>query len=304
MALNVSQLLILAAIRESGSISGAARRLGVSQPGVSKQLRALERFVGHPLIVRGGRGARFTETGAVLAEYATRIVAITEAAERAVADASSLKTGRLAVGATPTIANHLLPEVIVRFQARFPGISLHVETQSAAVLCERVIDGALDLGLTQAAVDGPDVRTAVIGREEMIVIAPAAHVLAKRKRVMPRDLEEVPFVLRVGIDGQPSWASRTLARSGVTVRPRLTVGSTAAVKHAVGAGVGLALISRLAVRDDLASGRLVQVRVRGLALSRPVYHVTSARRLQTRAAAAFLPLIGRALRGTPSRKRR
>ena len=240
---------------------------------------------------------RPTAAGAVLAEHAARVFAESAAAERAVADVAGGRAGRLAVGAGPTAGVYLLPRAIVAFRQAHPGVRFTAETAGVDVLRQRLLDGRLDLAVTEAPIPPAAELTATVLRHDVLVpIAAAGSPLAGRRSVTPAEFCREPFVARQTADGEPSLAERTLAGRGLVVRPVLTVDSTEAIKQAVMAGVGVALVSRLAVSAEVAAGRLVRVAVRGLAVRHPVYHVRRTDRSPAPAALAFVRLLADGVR--------
>ena len=303
--LNLHHLEVFHAVARAGSVSRGADALGISQPAVSKQLRQLERAVGTPLLDRHAKGVRPTAAGAVLAEHAARIFALTAAAEAAVADVAGLRAGRLRVGAGPTAGVYLLPRAIVAFRRAHPAVRLSAETEGPDVLRQRLLDGLIDLAVTEAPVAPAAELTATVLLHDVLVPVAAAHSpLAARRSVPPDEFCREPFVARQTATGEASLAERTLASRGLAVTPVLTVDSTEAIKQAVMAGVGVALVSRLAVATEVAAGRLARVAVRGLSVRHPVYHVRRRDHAPSPAAAAFVRLlVGREGTATASSRR-
>ena len=297
--LNLHHLEVFHAVAETGSVSRGADRLGVSQPAVSKQLRQLERSLGATLLDRHPRGVTPTAAGRVLADHAARIFSLAAAAGAAVADVAGLRAGRLAVGAGPTAGVYLLPPAIVAFRQAHPDVRLTAETEGPDVLRQRLLDGRIDLAVTEAPVAaGAELTATVLLHDVLVPIAAAGSPLAGRRSVRPDEFCRHPFVARQTVTGAPSLAERTLAARGLTVTPVLTVDSTEAIKAAVAAGVGVALVSRLAVSAEVAAGQLVRVNVRGLAVRHPVYHVRRRDRSPSVAAAAFVRLLSSAARAS------
>src|SRR5687767_2090471 len=130
MPLNFSQLAAFRAVADAGSVGRGAEKLLVSQPAVSKHIRQLERTLGVTLFDRTPKGVRLTSAGALLADYARRIFSLADEAEQAIADLRGLRRGRLAIAASPTLSVYFLPEVLVRFRRKFPGVMLSVEVEN------------------------------------------------------------------------------------------------------------------------------------------------------------------------------
>ena len=297
MALSFTQLAAFHAVAAAGSVGRGAAALGVSQPAVSKQVKLLERSVGAVLFERTARGVRPTAAGEVLADYARRIYALAREAEQAMDDLQSLRRGRLVIGASPTVGTYLLPELLVRFRQRFPGVHLALEIENAQALQRRLAEGQLDFGLSEVPPQREELDARPFGQDRLIAVAARSHPLARRrKRVTLARVCHEPFVVRETGSNTKSLVERLLAGRGLAVTPVLSVGSTEAIKRAVVAGLGVAIISALAAGPELAARRLVELRVTDLKLSRPLYHLRLRGKRESKAATAFLCLVDRAAR--------
>ena len=298
--LNLHHLAVFYAVVSAGSVSRGADALGISQPAVSKQLRLLERSLRTVLLDRQPRGVTPTAAGRVLAEHAGRIFTLAADAERAVADVAGVRAGRLAVGAGPTAGVYLLPRAIVAFRQAHPDVRFTAETEGPDVLRQRLLDGRIDLAVTEAPIEpAAELSATVLLHDVLVPVAAAGSPLAAQRSVTAEQFCGHPFVARQTATGRPSLAERTLLARGLTVVPVLTVDSTEAIKQAVMAGVGVALVSRLAVATDVAAGRLARVNVRGLSVRHPVYHVRRRDRSPSPAAAAFVRLLTRPPAASP-----
>ena len=302
MPLNLNHLAVLHAVAEAGSVTAGAERLMVSQPAVSKQLKEFGRALGAPLLERRGRGVRLTPAGELLVGYARRIFALAQEAEAALGDLQALRSGSLSVGTGPVIGTYLLPDVLVYFRQRFPGVRVRVEIAGAEALRARLEEDALDLVLADEAIASERVERRAFMSDPLVAIAPPRHPLARRRGgargVTVAELCRESFV--AGEPGSPTRAlfERHLANAGLSVEPAITLGSTEAVKRAVMQGLGLAVVSRLSVGGELASGRLVALRVPGLSVSRTLYEAWSRGRPRGKLARAFHCVLEHAARGT------
>jgi len=298
MPLNLTHLAAFHAVAEAGSVTLGAERLLVSQPAVSKQVKLLEREVGAKLFDRTATGVRPTDAGRLLADYARRIFSLAAEAEAAMSDQSGLRRGSLSVGAGPTLGTYLLPRALVYFRQRFPAIRLHTEVARAHLLRAALLDGAMDMAVTNADVHWPDVEARAFMTDELVAIAPPSHPLARRRRVTPEQLCREPFVVRETGSQTQSLVERTLAGHGHALDAVLALGSTEAVKEAVAEGLGVAMVSKLAVESDVARKRLAVLRVKGLSIRRPVYLLRARGRQESKAAHAFGCILKHAGRGT------
>jgi len=273
MDLNLNHLRILGAVAATGSIGRAAERLTVSQPAVSKQLATFESNVGLPLVERLPRGVRLTHAGQVLADYARRIDDLQAQACDAIEELRGGARGRLRVGASTTIAVYLLPEIIVAYRRKYSEVSLQTTVGSSDSIARQLADDAIDLGLAEVAPSHPSLEATVFREDQLVAIAPPSHPLARKRSVTVEQLCAEPFVVRDTGSETKSYVERELARRGLSVSAAMSVGSTEAVKRAVAAGIGVAIVSKLSIDLEVRARRLTVRPVRGLNIRRPLYMV-------------------------------
>ena len=269
----------------------AAERLHISQPAVSKQLRELERSLGMALFHRLSKGVRLTEAGELLAGYARRLFDLEAEAERALAELRGLERGRLRVGASTTIGIYLLPEVFAAFQQQYPGVELQLEIANTREIQRRMLDNELDLGLTEGVVEGEEFEVEIFLRDAIVAIVPPSHALLKSAPVTAETLCREPMVAREAGSGTRSVVERALADRGLTACPAMALGSTEAIKRAVAAGVGVALVSRLALGLELEVGKLSMLPVVDLEIYRPLHRLKLRGKYEGRAVREFLRLL-------------
>ena len=305
MPLNLHHLAVFHAVANSGNVTRAAEHLMVSQPAVSKQIKTLERAVGTTLLERHGRGILLTDAGRVLASHARSIFAMAEEAERALADLAALRGGTLAVGVTPTIGTYLLPDVLVYFRQRFPGIRVAVQTANAKTLSAALAEGAIELVLGDETVVSPQMQRRQFMLASFVAVAPASHRLSRKRQVTFADLASESMVVREPESSEGWFVHRRLAELGFAASQPLELGSTEAIKRAVLGGLGIAVVPRLAVEGEIADRKLVVLRMPELSIARPLYEIWDSRRTRSKASRAFHCVIEHAVRGTlPKRPRK
>jgi DNA-binding transcriptional LysR family regulator len=299
--LSPHHLLIFHAVAQTGSVSAGAERLMISQPAVSKQIRLMERQLKARLFDRHAKGVALTTTGLMLADYARRIFTLLDEAEHALADVSELKRGSLSIGAGPTVGVYLLPAAMVRFRRQHPGILLKAETESPELLRHRLLDGMIELAVSESPVLSPHLVSKVLLTDILVPVVAASHALASSRSVTPEAFCRQPFITRQVDSDNGSLAGslveRTLAARGLQVTPILTVSSTEAIKQAVIAGLGVAMVSRLAIQTEIAAGLLVELNVKGLRIRHPIHHIWRVGRSQSKIAASFLGMLKEASLG-------
>ncbi len=283
--MNLNHLALFDAVAQAGSVSAGAERMAVSQPAVSRQLAEFERCLGVRLFDRLPRGIRLTEAGELLARFARQVFALVQSAEQALEELRGLERGRLAIGASTTIGSYWLPAVLAKFHRTYPGIHVSLDIGNTEAIQKRLLDGTLDVGLTEGFVDMPGLDARVFRTDELVPIVPAFHPFARARSLTLARFCQEPFLLRESGSGTRSVIERALAGRGVTIRPIIELGSSEAIKQAVAAGMGVAIISRLAANTDRDRGRFVVVTLRDFTLQRSLHllqghgrHVSAAQR--------------------------
>ena len=300
--INRNHLALFRAVAEAGGFSRAAEVVHVSQPAISMQVSELEEALGTALFDRLPRGVRLTDAGETLLGYAQRIAALEGEAERAMRELRGLERGRLSLGASQTIGSYLLPALLGRFRTRHPAVELQLTIANTEEIKRHLLDRTLDLGLIEGTSPQDEgLSGRVFSEDELIVVAPPDHPFTARAKDKPRpkpitvsQLCAQPHVVRELGSGTREVVERALAKCGATLgHIALTLSATEAIKRAVMAGLGLAVMSRLCVGSELAGGLLVEVPVRGLKLRRPLYELTLSGKQSSPSVRAFAALLGK-----------
>jgi molybdate transport repressor ModE-like protein len=272
-------LELLAAVARSGSLSTAAHELGISQQAASSRIRTMEALVGAPLLTRTRRGSALTGTGELVVQWADRVLEAAEQLDAGIASLRSDRRGHLAIAASLTIAEHLLPGWVVALRsAQQQRGQEPTEVTMTATNSERVAAlvgaGEVDLGFVEGPSAPSGLRRRLVGTDELVVVVGPTHPWASRgrRRVSAATLAATPLVVREAGSGTRTVLERALKDLEVAA-PALELSSTAAVRAAVAAGAGPAAVGAHAVRDDLATGRLVRINVTGLDLTRQLHAV-------------------------------
>ena len=289
--MNRNHLALFHAVAQAGGISRGAERLHVSQPAVSKQIKELEDALGIRLLERLPRGSRLTDGGKLLAQYVQRLAVVEEETAQAIEEFRGLKRGRLAVGASTTIGAYLLPQVFGEFHRQHPDIELQLEIANTETIQNQLMEGSIEVGLTEGLMEAEHLDSEVFHEDELVAIAPRGHPLLKQKRVTARELCREPFILREAGSGTRAVVERALGKRGLTVKPVLSLASPEAIKRAVIAGVGVAIVSRLAIGCELQIGSLVVIPVKDLVIRRPLHLQKLQSKSPSPAVCQFLKLL-------------
>lgn len=272
---DLSALEVLSAIAKTGSLSAASRAVGTSQQAVSARLTSIEAQVGVRLVTRTPRGTLLTPAGEVVAEWADQVLDVAQRVDTGLASLRAERRSQLKVAASQTVAEHLLPRWLVSLQAAAqrrgavaPEVTFDATDSEGAIAAVR--DGRAELGFIETRGPLRGLRSRVIGHDELILVVPPDHKWVRRSApITVAELRQTPLVSRKSgwrlllggdepLDGdEPEPAAHPLEFA-----------SAAAVRAAVLAGAGPAVMSRLAVSDDLGHDRLRAVAVADLDLRR------------------------------------
>ena len=289
--MDTRQLAAFCAVVERRSFSHAAERLGVTQPAVSLQVRALEKRLGTQLLDRSGRRVEPTDAGWRLYRGAQRMLTLEDQLLAEVAATSEGElAGDLVLGASTGPAAVVVPVVLGEFQRENPGVRVFLTVSDTHSVVERVAARELELGIVGASRRHRGVRFEPFFSDEVILVCPPGHRFAART-VTLEELREEPLILMQEGAGVRQIVEDGLRRQGVRLRDldvRLELGLQESVRRAVEAGYGVTFISRTAVESELAAGRLAEARVEGLEATREISLASASGRARTRIADAFV----------------
>ncbi|MEU3469689.1 LysR family transcriptional regulator [Streptomyces sp. NPDC006687] len=266
---DLGALELLLAVARLGSLSGAARRLGITQPAASSRIRAMETRLGVALVDRSPRGSTLTAEGALVTDWARRVVEAAEAFDAGAQALRGRRDSRLRVAASMTIAEYLLPGWLIALRGERPGTAVSLHAGNSADVAQRVLAHEADLGFVEGLSVPDGLDSAVIAQDRLVVAVAPAHPWARRSRgVEPAELAATPLILRERGSGTRQVLDAALAPVGGLAQPLLELASTTAVKAAALGGAGPCVLSELALVEELAARRLVPVPVSGAALAR------------------------------------
>ncbi len=280
-----AELRAFDATARSGSMSAAARLLGLRQPTVSAHIASLERAYGVELFHRRGGRIELTGFGALLHEVTHRIYRGEEQAAALLLAARSHYEGVLRLGA---IGPYNVTPMVARFRQSHPQVRVAVALGDSRRVAARVLDQQDDLGLLLHAVDDPRVHCLPYRRQPLVVLAPAGHPLAHGGPLTLHDLQGQEFVLREEGSRTRQNFLAGLAAAGVSVRTSVEMGSREAVREAVAQGLGLGVAARPAFVPD---ARVVVLDIPGLALHTHVHVICLRERREAPLVAAFLRVV-------------
>ncbi|MGH3436101.1 MAG: LysR family transcriptional regulator [Sciscionella sp.] len=267
----IGALDLLLSVARLGSLGKAARAHGISQPAAASRIRNLERLVGVSLIIRGSAGSALTEQGAVIVDWARRVVDAAAALDAGIAALRNQQASRIRLACSMTIAEYLLPGWLAELRRRRPEAMIGMQVINSAAVAELVRDGAVDLGFVEGAELPDGIESHGVAHDELMLVVHPGHAWASRRQpVSAAELATTQLITREPGSGTRYTLDHQLAQLGFVARPDpiMELSSTTAIKAAVEAGIGPAVLSSLALTEDLAQGRLVMVPTAGLDLRR------------------------------------
>jgi DNA-binding transcriptional LysR family regulator len=257
MDVRLSHLRTLREVARRGSFSRAGEALRLSQPAVSLHIRQLETEFGVTLLERLGKRAFPTAAGEILLAHGERAFAEIEAARTALSRKGDAVGGRVRLGTGGTASIYLLPPLLRRLRLRHPALELTVTTGNTRDIAQAVIDNALDVAVVTLPVAARELNVTPFYRDGLVVIAPGEARWRKRKSIAPETLAREKLILferggaiRAVMDG---WFAKARTAPSVTME----IGNAEASKKLVGAGLGLSIISSVAVKREVAAGEFV-----------------------------------------------
>ncbi|EHR50821.1 transcriptional regulator [Saccharomonospora marina XMU15] len=267
----IGALDLLLSVAKLGSLGKAAREHGISQPAAASRVRNMERLIGVPLIVRSATGSQLTDEGAVIADWAGRVVDAAAELDAGISALRNQQASRIQLACSMTIAEYLLPGWLAELRRRLPAATIGLQVVNSAEVAELVLSGKADLGFVEGARPPEGLRAYPVARDQLLLVVPHDHPWARRTEpVSASELAATPLISREPGSGTRYVLDHELEGLGYHSRPApiMELSSTTAIKAAVEAGIGPAVLSSLALAEDVAQGKLVVVPMQGLDLRR------------------------------------
>jgi len=244
------------------SFTKAADVLFMTQPAVTFQVKQLEEHFNARLFERSPGKIALTPAGRLVLSYAEKILALSEEMETRVGELTGAVSGPLLLGASTTIAEFMLPQILGEFKARHPQVQAHLSVANSETIENRVADNTLDLGLIESPSHLPSLNTEVCCDDELVMICAPGHALALRPAVPAEELAEHPYVSREEGSGTREFADQYFKRCGVAVEDLevvMELGSPEAIKGVVATGMAVSIVSRATIAKEVKLGLLVAV---------------------------------------------
>lgn len=268
--MNLRQLELFTEVAETGIVSHAAKKLYMSQPAVSQTIADLEDSLGLKLFDRLKHKMQLTFAGEILYQYSKKILSLVDEAESQMLDMANLKMGRLRLGASTTIGIYLLPHLLGEFKQQYETIQSTCVIDNTSVIEEMLLTNQLDIGFVEGLVHSAEIEIQKVMDDEIWLICSPQHRWAREVRLVidPVEIAGEALILREQGSGTREVVEKKLKEHNVCYEVWHVLNNTEAIKRAVAADIGIAFISQMAVKDEMESGRLVNVKLNGLPITR------------------------------------
>lgn len=288
------RLQMFRAVADLRNFSRAAEVLHISQPTLSQQIQGLEQYFGARLFDRTSKSVELTPAGRALYAHVGTLLQQFAEMKRAVVQAAGVVSGPLTIGASLTIGQYVLPRALAAFRRSYPSVEVRLQIHNTERVANQVLEGALDMGLVEGPVFSPDLIQESFLEDELVVIAPRSHPWREKSTISAQDLKAEWLVLREQGSGTRYVMEEHLQAAGIRpeeLRVATELAGTEAIKGAVEAGMGVAVISHWTVRKELRLGTLIARRIRKLPIKRTFRAVYPRGRTLVPAASALLQLL-------------
>jgi DNA-binding transcriptional LysR family regulator len=290
MHLTLRQLQIFAQAASRSSLTRAAEDLHLSQPAVSMQIKQLEDAIGMPLFDRAGKGLQLTEAGRELYRYSKEISAKVDEVVQVMDELRGLHRGALSIAVATTVSQYAI-QAVAGFHKRYPGIRVSLDVTNRKSLLSRLDQNDADIVLMGFPPKKRQLESIPFMDNPLVVIAAADHPLRRRKAINLAEITGETFLLREKGSGTRQAIERFMKHKKVSLPNTLFMSSNEAIKQAVAAGMGVAIVSHHTSSLELKAGSLTELPVRGFPLLRQWFIVRPLSKRYSVAARAFSDFI-------------
>lgn len=288
------QLKIFCKVIELKSFSKAGQAVHLSQPTVSSHIKDLEAHFGTQLVDRLARQTLPTKAGELLYDYAHQLMTLQKATETAMAEFTGQVKGKLVIGGSTIPGGYLLPQAIGKFSKSYPDVTVRLVVADTSEVINMTLAGRIEMGIVGALKTHKQIHQKPLTGDNLCLVVQKEHPWARRKQINIDELMQAPFVVREQGSGTLRWLQLMLQQHGRTIsdlRVVAEMGSTEAVRQAIKNGLGVSILSAIAVADEIESGQLKSLCIEGVDLKRSFYLTTHKHRTLSPLCLAFIDFL-------------
>src|ERR1700740_1394036 len=288
--MDLSELQVFLTVAREGSFSRAAERLFRTQPAVSLAIRKLEDDLGQRLFVRGARPVRLTDAGTLLKDYAERLINLRDEVKKGLSELEGLKRGELSLGVNESSIHALLP-ALGKFREIHPGVQVRVHRMFSRDIPHEVLNYRLDLGAISFVPRNAKLVATEILKDELTLVVPPKHTLAKKHEVDVADLGKEDFVAHIVESPYRRRVIELFARHRTTLNMPIEMPTIESIKRFVQMGMGVAIVPRMCVTWEIEHGWLKELKIKQMNIPRHLYMISRRGARLPYAASEFMRLL-------------
>jgi DNA-binding transcriptional LysR family regulator len=288
--MDLGELQVFLMVAKEGSFSRAAERLYRTQPAVSLAIRKLEDSLGQPLFVRGARPVRMTDAGTLLREYAERLINLRDEVKKSLMELEGLKRCELAQGVNESSIHALLP-ALAQFRELHPGVQVRVHRMFSRDIPHEVVNYRLDLGAVSFVPREAQLQATEILKDELTLVVPPKHVLAKKREVDIEELAKETFIAHIVESPFRRKVIELFARHRTPLNMPIEMPTIESIKRFVQMGMGVAIVPRMCVTWEIEHGWLKELKIRQLSIPRHLYIISRRGARLPHAATEFMRIL-------------
>ena len=282
-------------VADKKNFSKAAKALSLTQPAVSFQIQTLEQYYQTMLFDRVNRHVKLTAAGELLLDYAIHMNNLQAELERNMQQLTGHVKGELLIGASTTIGEYILPYVVGSFKQDYPDVNVTIQIMNTKEISSAVESKTFDLGIIEGPLEQSDVIEAHNFLEDELVLAiPSDHPFAKKESITLEELKELPYITREPGSGSRLIFEQALIDADFDIEDLnivMELGSTTSIKSAIMGGLGVSIISKWAVQDQVKAGKVAALNVQGLTLKRSFHIILNQEKFHSEATGKFLDFL-------------
>ncbi|MZQ81130.1 LysR family transcriptional regulator [Paenibacillus sp. 5J-6] len=279
---NLQQLKILVLLAEYKRLTLVAKKLKIKQPSVTFHMKKLEQSTGVRLFIHKHKLVLFTDEGKALLHYATRIVSLSEEAEQVLTDYLQFKKGKIIIGSSNTPATYFLPKLLGEMRQAYPHVNIAIQVHNSPQIIDLVKKLEIDFGLVaEHQVSDPELVAIPMVNDELGLVMYPDHPLALADTIESELLQNELWILREQDSASRRMMELWADRNNISCKDGLELGTTEAIKRAIQCRLGISILSRLAVEDEVRGGQLIFKSLNSETMSRSLFFIYSRNRFVT-----------------------
>ncbi|HET7626829.1 MAG TPA: LysR family transcriptional regulator [Bacillales bacterium] len=284
-------LLVFVTVAEKKNFSRAAEALHMTQPAVSQYVKTLEQDINATLLERNNKMVRMTKAGEVVYHHAKEILGLYARMKTLVVDLMQTAGGPLAIGASYSFGEYVLPQLLADLLQQYPLIKPSVMIGNSASVADKISRRQLDIGIIEGDVHDQKLAVQPLVKDYMMVVVSHNHRFARKKQVELADLQQETWIVREEGSGTREMTEKMFSLHQFKPEKTMEFGSTQLIKESVAAGIGVSFLSQWTIRRDLEAGTLKALPLKEFPFTRNFSLITQATPFQTKAAKVFLELM-------------